>query len=142
MENDLAITPELVRQLKKALEAHRRAAQEHEEKAQAIAMMIRGASVLDPDAILEAESPKAEVHDGDTASGQDLGEQSIPNTIMRLLSSADRSMTKLGLRQRLVESGIAPERLGRNFSYFYTSLKRLEKAGKIKKRGRLYRSAS
>ena len=69
------------------------------------------------------------------------GRKSRPHSeaIVAVLQERRQSKRPVQIRELLIDAGVAPEKLGVNNSYFYTSLKRLVEKGRLKRRDGRYR---
>jgi len=126
-----AITTETVRLWAKELARLREEQQALQQRQTELAKKIEYAAYLG----LKAEEPSVPaatraVGDGDGPS--------IPELIVGVLRQAGTPLRGPELKKRLIDGGLAPERLGTNGAYLYSSLTRLSKRGVIKKARKKY----
>lgn len=125
-----AITTETVRLWAKELERLREEQEALQQRQAELAKKIEYARYLG----LKVEEPgtgplrAASLEDG----------PSIPELIVGALRTAGSPLKAPDLRKKLIEGGLASERLGTNGAYLYSSLARLMKRGVVRKTRKKY----
>ena len=120
------------REFQKELKRLREVISDQEEKAKALETMLSGAKAYAPQVFEEAEGSDM------TEAVEAVIERSftMPMAICEIVG--DGRMTKLGLRQRLAEK--YPEiNLGKDGVYFYKTVRRMERSGRVRMRGKMLR---
>ena len=129
----IIISDEQIRLWFKELEDLEREIGEKHQRAELLRERIAAIPLFDDDAgqALISDEPEAAPDEG-------LPEQ-LPAAVRFILKESGRSMTRIKIREELIRRGFDKAKMGANYAYFYTVLRRLVKQGEVRKRGKSFR---